>query len=272
MDALTLLSDAQVAEAVEAAYDVFQYPFIPRIEVCRCAHCVSDADYEALIHTPVRQLPHRVLTEYTHSAHGVPADTTELKRLVPRYLELIAADAPPDDLRIGRVLARVGDMRRANASALTEAEREALDKWANAVIRSGLDRAAGDARANLDPAGLLEVLIAGGWSARSLASAYDLAFKGQGGAARQAAFSSALFRCAKPGKPDLDFLLPAAEFAPSVASDIADWMGSAAFLKTLERNLLDASGAPPGSATEAALYQLYDPLHRGVSPRFVHSD
>jgi hypothetical protein len=87
-----------LTEAVESAYRVFaRYRVSGALEVCHCTVCMTEEMERRLIATPLRHIPAMLLAEYTNSAHGYDDGriADELRYLLPRYFELIAADDPP---------------------------------------------------------------------------------------------------------------------------------------------------------------------------------
>lgn len=232
---------------------------------------MPEAAFRALVSTPVRDLPRDVLAEYTHSAHGVPARAEDLKALLPRYLDLIAQDDPPDDFAIGTVLVRFGNLRRARPGEVSGQEAEVLDRWAAAMVRARLDRDA--ARGEIEigqrtAVYLMQVLIGGGWPAGAVSRAFDAAFAGEDGIKRLAAFAHGLAAERQSKWGPLAFEFYAMKEAQEARAAMEAWLGGPEFLARLEAALLDESAAPPGSEIEAALDWLYTPLVSGTRPRF----
>lgn len=88
-----------LAAAVEAAYGVFaRYTIGDTLVVCHCNVCMTPDAERALTATPLRRITAALMAEYTNSAHGYDDGriADELRYLLPRYLDLIAADDPPD--------------------------------------------------------------------------------------------------------------------------------------------------------------------------------
>lgn len=103
---------SQLQTIVEEAYAVFSvYPIGGRLTVCNCDVCMPLETEQALIRTPLHEVPSSLLAEYTNSAPGYDEDTiaTELKHFLPRYFELIAAYDPPDHMGLDQCLRRLGE-------------------------------------------------------------------------------------------------------------------------------------------------------------------
>jgi hypothetical protein len=82
-----------VRAAVDALYLAFSpYPY--RATMPACAHCVSDADLMGLGAAPVRDVPADLLGRYARKAVSTWGEVDDFKRLLPRLLELSAADHP----------------------------------------------------------------------------------------------------------------------------------------------------------------------------------
>ncbi len=94
---------------VEEAYDAFaRYKLVAPLTVCHCDCCMSDDTERALLTTPLRETPAELLAEYTNSAHGWgDAVAREMRHFLPRYLELIARNDPPDHLGLDICLRRL---------------------------------------------------------------------------------------------------------------------------------------------------------------------
>jgi hypothetical protein len=101
----------ELTEAIEKAYRVFvRYDLRGGVTVCRCDVCVSTETERQLNTVPLRQMPSRLLAEYTHSAHGIDAKTAnDFRHYLPRYFELIALDEPPTTICEESCLRRLHD-------------------------------------------------------------------------------------------------------------------------------------------------------------------
>ncbi len=104
----------QLQECVQEAYRLFaRYRIGRRLTVCHCPCCMSEETETALVETPLREIPARLLSEYTNSAHGWDeAGETEIARdmrfFLPRYLQLIAQDDAPCYMGLEMCLRRLG--------------------------------------------------------------------------------------------------------------------------------------------------------------------
>jgi hypothetical protein len=101
----------ELQATVEDAYRVFaRYSLGGDLVACHCDVCMTEEAALELSRTPLRQIPPALLAEYTNSAHDWD-DTVvarQLRYFLPRYLELIAANDPPDGLGLGVCLRRLG--------------------------------------------------------------------------------------------------------------------------------------------------------------------
>lgn len=83
--------------AIETAYDLFPWGGPrPQLILCHCNVCVGEDDARALARTEPRQLPARLVAEYTNSAHEWnEVSEGEFKELLPRYFDLLARFEAP---------------------------------------------------------------------------------------------------------------------------------------------------------------------------------
>ncbi len=135
-------SPSEPMQAVIArAYKVFgRYRLNGSIVVCSCNCCMTPEDQRRLIGTPLRSIPSNLLAEYTNSAHGWDDDkiANDMRCLLPRYLELIAADDAPDSFGIDICLRRMAPARwREN---WPPAESDVLDQFFDALMVQSLQR------------------------------------------------------------------------------------------------------------------------------------
>ena len=109
----------ELESVVENAYREFaDYRLIGPLTVCRCPVCVDAQAERELRSVPLREMPARLLAEYTHSAHGCDDQAAdELRYFLPRYFELIAQGDPPSNLGIETCLGRLHDGELAHALA-----------------------------------------------------------------------------------------------------------------------------------------------------------
>jgi len=102
--------------AIDDATRVFaRYTITWPLTVCHCDCCMTDETERALIATPLKEIPAELLAEYTNSAHAWDDDTVarEMRYFLPRYMELIAHNDPPDHL--GSTSACAGSPTRTGA-------------------------------------------------------------------------------------------------------------------------------------------------------------
>lgn len=126
---------------VEDGYRIFAgYRLAPPLTVCHCPVCMTPETERELVTTPLRALQSPLLGEYTNSAHGWDDDAvaTEMRYFLPRYLELIALDNPPDCLGLAPCLRRLGDADW--RSKWPAAETELLDRFFAEFVVSSLGR------------------------------------------------------------------------------------------------------------------------------------
>jgi len=130
-----LTSDGLEA-AVARAYDVFgAYKLSGTITYCDCPVCMTDGVARALSTTPLKEIPSKVLAEYTNSAHGHDKRTErEFKYFLPRYLELIAQCDPPTDIGLEVCLTRLDGYR----ASWPAAEIEAVDGFFDAFVGTSI--------------------------------------------------------------------------------------------------------------------------------------
>lgn len=99
-----------LAAIVEDGYRVFaRYACAGSFVVCHCPCCMTEEVEAELVRTPLRQISSDLLAEYTNSAHGWNDDMilADMCYLLPRYLELIAADDVPSQLGLAQCLNRL---------------------------------------------------------------------------------------------------------------------------------------------------------------------
>jgi hypothetical protein len=90
---------AELAAAVEHANQVFSgYGLGAKLIKCSCGLCMGDESERLLRTTPLREVSHWLMSEYTWSAPGddVAAGADEMRYFLPRYFEFIAAGEPPN--------------------------------------------------------------------------------------------------------------------------------------------------------------------------------
>ena len=83
--------EAQLKDTIENLYKVFAaYPLPSRINSCPC--CLTDADNQRLLRTPLRELTSEGLREYADSVLLTWGTECEFKHFLPRVLECLAMD------------------------------------------------------------------------------------------------------------------------------------------------------------------------------------
>src|SRR5262245_30261032 len=126
---------------IAQAYRVFAgYTIGSTLCVCNCNVCMSKEDERRLVCTPLRDIPAKLLAEYTNSAHGWDDDQVarEMRYFLPRYLELIALNDPPDSMGLDICLRQLqyADWR----SKWPPEQAELLDRFFDELTRSTLLR------------------------------------------------------------------------------------------------------------------------------------
>jgi hypothetical protein len=101
---------------------------------------MTDETERALIATPLKEIPAELLAEYTNSAHAWDDDTVarEMRYFLPRYMELIAHNDPPDHLGLDICLRRLAYADWHEKWPADEAE--AIDRFFEAVVVASLPR------------------------------------------------------------------------------------------------------------------------------------
>lgn len=125
----------ELKDIVEEAYRIFSDDGARGpLAVCRCAQCMTPEMERLLIKLPRRELPGPVLAEYTNSAHTWDDGPVarDMRYFLPRYLELIARDDPPDYLGPNACLRRLADAGWRTKWAA--AEIEILDRFFDALV------------------------------------------------------------------------------------------------------------------------------------------
>lgn len=130
------LTDLQLT--VENAYRVFRrYRFAGAVTVCRCSSCVGEEAARDLQIIPLRDMPASVLAEYTNSAHGWDDSVShEFRYFLPRYFELIAANASPSMIGMESCLQRLSPA--SYRARWPREESDAVDAWFAALLKARL--------------------------------------------------------------------------------------------------------------------------------------
>lgn len=100
----------ELREIVEEAYRVFaRYSVRHSLTVCHCDCCMTPETEQELLKTPLREIPHDLIAEYTNSAHDWDDGPVarEMRYFLPRYFELIALNVCPFDMDIDICLRRL---------------------------------------------------------------------------------------------------------------------------------------------------------------------
>lgn len=126
-------------DCIERCYSVFsKYKLNGMFRYCDCNVCMTNETALKLSQTPLREIPAKLLAEYTNSAHGYDKEVIEpeFKYFLPRYLELIAECDPPvyDDIEISLDRLGLANYR----SSWPEAEVSAVDDLFYAFVDASL--------------------------------------------------------------------------------------------------------------------------------------
>ncbi len=100
----------QLRAVVDDTYDVFgDYRIRHSLSACHCNSCMSVEHERELLKTRLREVPARLLAEYTGSAHSWDDGPVarEMRHFLPRYFELLALNDPPDTCGIDICLRRL---------------------------------------------------------------------------------------------------------------------------------------------------------------------
>lgn len=128
---------APVRGAVEKLYAVFKPYAAPQHMLDVCTHCCMDAELEVEMRKlPLRQLTARHFYQYNGSAKSDPQPVDEIKYLLPRMLELLAAGAEIHH-STELFLDRLGNCP---ADAFSPAEYAAINAFALAYFAHGLNQ------------------------------------------------------------------------------------------------------------------------------------
>lgn len=131
----------ELSSLIEEAYDVYGgYRIRHSLTVCHCNSCMSAESERLLLKTPLREIPARLLAEYTGSAHDWNDGPVarEMRYFLPRYFELLAIDDPPDTCGIDICLRR---LRYADWRAKwPDAECAIIDRFFDELMLQSLER------------------------------------------------------------------------------------------------------------------------------------
>jgi hypothetical protein len=126
---------SKLRAVVEDGYRVFsQYTCAGSFVVCHCPCCMTEETEAELVRTPLRVIPSWLLAEYTNSAHGWDDDMilADMLYLLPRYLDLIAADDVPSQLGLAQCLNQLGSAKW--RQKWLSGEIDVLDRFFDALI------------------------------------------------------------------------------------------------------------------------------------------
>jgi len=123
---------------VEEAYGLFaRYTLSAPLTVCHCDCCMSEESERVLLARPLKEIPAELLAEYTNSAHTWDDKVArEMRYFLPRYLELIALDDPPDHLGLDICLRRLAEAHWHEKWPAAEAY--ILDRYFDALLVASL--------------------------------------------------------------------------------------------------------------------------------------
>jgi hypothetical protein len=130
----------QLRTVIEEAYRVFGgYTIRHSLTVCHCNSCMTPDDELRLLKTPLREIPAKLLAEYTGSAHDWNEGPVarEMRYFLPRYFELIASNDPPD-WGIDICLRRLG--QAGWRSKWPKLEEDIIDRFFDELLVSSLQR------------------------------------------------------------------------------------------------------------------------------------
>jgi hypothetical protein len=220
------LADTPHAPALQAAIDRLYRAGLPRVPrhlvVCQCPVCMTPETRAAIVATPVRDLTEGQIAAYTNSAHGVPPDPDDLVALLPRYLDLLAQDAPLADASVAADLLRFHQARTVHPGFPPPAMAHAMHDWLMAVIPHFGALQVAQAETLYSPWILVEMTLVGGWPVADVTGALDRLFGDPAiGTAALAAFLTDVARSLRNGVPDLWALH---RYRREAALPLADWL------------------------------------------------
>ena len=131
----------QLRAVVEDAYAVFgDYRIRHSLTVCHCNSCMSVEHEHELLKTRLRDIPARLLAEYTGSAHNWDDGPVarEMRYFLPRYFELIALNDPPDTGGIDICLRRLA--QAGWRAKWPDRECDVIDRFFDELMRTSLER------------------------------------------------------------------------------------------------------------------------------------
>ena len=131
----------ELAAVVADAYVLFApYTIGNALYVCHCPVCMTLETERQLTATPLREISARLLGEYTNSAHDWN-DTQvarEMRYFLPRYMDLMARNDPPDSIGMEICLRRLAYARW--RTAWPQAEGDLIERFFDALIGGAMLR------------------------------------------------------------------------------------------------------------------------------------
>ena len=131
----------ELAAVVEEAYVLFApYTIGSVLYVCHCNVCMTRETERQLTSTPLREISARLLGEYTNSAHDWNDGQVarEMRYFLPRYMDLMARNDPPDSMGMEISLRRLAPARW--RTTWPRAEADLIDRFFDALVRGALER------------------------------------------------------------------------------------------------------------------------------------
>lgn len=131
----------ELEAVVEEAYALFApYTIGSALYVCHCNVCMAQETMRELVSTPLREVPSRLLAEYTNSAHDWNDGQVarEMRHFLPRYFDLLARNDPPDNLGVDICLRRLGAAHW--RTKWPHPEVDLIDRFFDAMVRGAMER------------------------------------------------------------------------------------------------------------------------------------
>lgn len=129
----------ELKQVIADAYRLFaSYSPGSPLVVCHCPVCMTPETAAALLSTPLREITSATLAEYTNSAHEWDDSivSRQMRYFLPRYLELIAAGDPPDQIGLSACLRRIATAHWRQAWPVAEVS--VLDRFFDAFAADNL--------------------------------------------------------------------------------------------------------------------------------------
>lgn len=131
----------ELAAVVEEAYVLFApYTIGSVLYVCHCNVCMTRETERQLTSTPLREISARLLGEYTNSAHDWNDGQVarEMRYFLPRYMDLMARNDPPDSMGMEICLRRLAPAQW--RTTWPRAEADLIDRFFDALVRGAMER------------------------------------------------------------------------------------------------------------------------------------